>query len=295
MEAIMNWGVQVVLWFQQFCPTLDLPFTLFTSMGQEEFFLLLLPLLYWCLDRRIGARLTVLFLLSDYSKAVAKFLIDQPRPFQYDSRVRQLADVFDAAFPSGHASNSVVAWGYLASQFRRAWLWVVAVLAVILISLSRLYLGVHFPHDLLGGFVLGGAMLLLFLWLQPGAERWLAGKGLAWQLGIATGLPLFLVLVFPTENGVTTGATLMGMAVGFALERRWVGFESGGWEWRQLLRFLLGAVILVGLWMGLRLAFSGLEPALLFRFCRYVLTGLWGALGAPWVFVRLKLADRRTG
>jgi hypothetical protein len=45
----------------------------------------------------------------------------------------------------------------------------------------------------------------------------------------------------------------------------------------------------------LRLAFSGLEPALLFRFCRYVLTGLWGALGAPWVFVRLKLADRRTG
>jgi len=42
----------------------------------------------------------------------------------------------------------------------------------------------------------------------------------------------------------------------------------------------------------LKAAFAGLEPAVLFRFIRYTLVGLWGALGAPWLFVRLGLADR---
>ncbi|MBC8446155.1 MAG: hypothetical protein H8D78_00245, partial [Chloroflexi bacterium] len=51
MESILDWGINVILWFQQFSPTLDLPFKVLTFMGEEEFFLLLLPLVYWCLDR----------------------------------------------------------------------------------------------------------------------------------------------------------------------------------------------------------------------------------------------------
>jgi len=82
----------------------------------------------------------------------------------------------------------------------------------------------------------------------------------------------------------------MGMGVGFVLERRWVRFDSGGPAWKRVVRFLLGVVVLVALWLGLRIAFSGLEPALLFRFARYGLVGLWGGLGAPWAFRRLGLA-----
>jgi hypothetical protein len=59
---------------------------------------------------------------------------------------------------------------------------------------------------------------------------------------------------------------------------------------RRALRFLLGAGVMVGLWLGLRLAFTGLEPDYLFRFIRYALMGLWGAFGAPWLFVRVRLA-----
>ncbi len=293
MEGILDWGIQVILWFQQFSPALDLPFKAFTFVGEEDFFMLLLPLLYWCLDRRTGAGLTVLFLTSVYANAVAKVLAGQPRPFQYDTRVQQLYEAWGGGLPSGHTQAAVVVWGYLASRFRRVWLWVVAGLLMLLVPLSRIYLGVHFPTDLLGGYLLGAALLLLYLWLEPGAEAWLGEKGLAWQLGVALAVPALMILLFATEDSVTAGATLMGMGMGFALERRWVGFESGGIWWKRVLCFLLGGVVLFALRLGLKMAFSDLGAALLFRFVRYGLVGLWGGLGAPWMFVKLRLADTR--
>jgi len=291
MEGILDWGVNIVLCLQQFSPALDLPFKVLTFMGEEEFFLLLLPILYWCLDRRTGARLTVLFLFSAYVNAVAKVLANQPRPFQYDSRVRSLWDATGGGLPSGHTQSAVVVWGYLASRFRRTWLWVIAGLLIVLIPVSRVYLGVHFPTDLLGGYLIGAALLFLYVWLEPEVETWLEEKGLVWQLGAALALPALLILLFPTKDGVTSGATLMGMGAGFTLERKWIGFGSGGVWWKRVLRFLLGGAVLLGLWMGLRAVFSGAEPALIFRFIRYGLVGLWGGLGAPWAFARLRLAE----
>ncbi len=291
MDGLMEWGLQVIAWFQQFSPALDWPFRAFTFMGEEEFFLLLLPLIYWCLDRRTGARLTVAFLLCAYTNAVAKTLAAQPRPLEYaPGRVKVLWEAGGYGFPSGHTQSAVVVWGYLAGQARRHWVWILAGVMMFFIPLSRIYLGVHFPHDVLGGYVIGAVLLLLYLWLEPRVERWLEKKGLAWQLGVALAVPIALMLLFLTEDGVNSGATLMGMGVGFVLERRWVRFDSGGPIWRRVVRFLLGGVVLVGLWLGLRLAFSGLEPALLFRFVRYGLVGLWGGLGAPWAFRRLRLA-----
>lgn len=290
MNSALDWGIQVVLWLQQFSPALDLPFKVFTFLGEELFFLLLLPGLYWSLNRRIGARVTLLFLLSTYFNFAAKTLLDQPRPFQYDPRVRQLSDAPGGGLPSGHAQNAVVVWGYLATQFQRAWLWWLAGLLVVLISLSRMYLGMHFPTDVLGGHVLGLTILLLFLWLEPGLEAWLKAQRLIWQLGLALFTPLLLAFLLPTEEGVSMSAVLLGLGLGLIWERRWLGFESDGSVWQRVLRFLLGTAVMVGLWLGLRLAFTSLEPAFLFRFIRYALMGLWGALGAPWVFVRVGLA-----
>ncbi len=291
MDGLMEWGLRVIAWFQQFSPALDWPFRAFTFMGEEEFFLILLPLVYWCLDRGTGARLTVAFLLCAYTNAVAKALAALPRPPEYaPGRVKGLWEATGYGFPSGHTQSAVVVWGYLAAQARRRWLWILAAVMMLFIPLSRIYLGVHFPHDVLGGYIIGAALLLLYLWLEPGVERWLEEKGLAWQLGVALVVPLLLMLLFLTEDGVTEGATLMGMGVGFVLERRWVRFESGGPVWKRVVRFLLGVVVLVALWLGLRIAFSRLEPALLFRFARYGLVGLWGGLGAPWAFRRLRLA-----
>lgn len=294
MENILDWGIRVVIWFQQFSPALDVPFKAITFMGDQPFFMLLLPLVYWCLNRRVGARLTILFLFSAYLNTVAKVLVAQPRPYQYDPGVLQLYKAAGGGFPSGHTQNAVVVWGYLASHLRRVGPWILAGCLMLLIPLSRLYLGVHFPTDLLGGYLLGAALLLLYLWLEPIVEAWLTKKGLAWQLCAGLLVPLLLMPLVPGNGkyGVIIGGTLMGTGVGFALERRLVRFESGGLWWKRVLRFFIGVPVVFTLWLGLRTAFYGLEPEQIYRFVRYALMGLWSGLGAPYLFLRLKLADR---
>ena len=292
-EDILNWGVEVVLWFQRFSPTFDLPFKSMTFLGNLEFFLIFMPFIYWCVNRRVGARLLVLFLISAYVNTIAKEIAGQPRPFQYDTRVRALVHAGGGGLPSGHTQSAVVVWGYLASQFRRRWFWVSAGFLMIGIPLSRLYLGVHFPTDLFGGYILGAILLVLFLGPGMRIEAWLVQKGMIWQMATAVLLPGVLILVSPkgAHYALSAGGVLLGFGSAIVMERRWVRFCFGTGVWKKLLRYLAGMLVLVSLWMGLRYGFAGLEPVWLFRVVRYALVGLWAGLGAPWLFVRLGFAE----
>jgi len=294
MESLLDWGIDVVLWFQQFSPTLDFPFKAFTFLGDKEFFLLLMPLVYWCINRQAGAKLFMLLLFSAYLNEVAKLLADQPRPFNYDPRVIKIVHADSGGFPSGHTQSAVVVWGYLACRFKNLPLWLLAGFLLLAIPLSRIYLGAHFPTDLLGGYVIGALVLFLFLRLDPPIESWFTKKGIFYQLGASMGLPVLLILFIPSGNDglLTAVGALMGVATGVVLERRWVRFCSDGRWWRQVLRYLVGVFVLIGLWIGLRIAFHELEPADMYRVIRYALVGLWGGLGAPWLFVRLRLAEK---
>ena len=293
MEGILDWGVEVVVWLQRASPSLDVPFIAITFLGHEAFFLVLLPLVYWSVDRRTGARLAVLLLLSECVNAAAKSLAAQPRPFEYDARVRKLIDAGGGGFPSGHTQGAVVVWGYLAWCVRRPWLWGLAGALMVLIPLSRVYLGVHFPTDLVGGYVLGAALLVLYLRLEGGAERWLVRVGLGLQLVAAVAVPALLALALwgAGAHGASAAGALMGLGVGVVLERRWVGFEARGDAWKQALRVGLGVPVLLALRVGLAAGAAGLEPAAVFRFVQYAVLGLAVALAGPWAFVRCRLAE----
>jgi len=294
MEHILEEGICIILWLQQASPVLDIPFKALTFLGEEAFFLVALPFLYWCIDRSLGARITLLFLFSAWINASAKIIADQPRPFEYDPRIKKLAEAGGGGLPSGHTQGAVVFWGYLAAAYSRPWLWIFAAVLIILIPLSRLYLGMHFPTDLIGGYVIGAFLLIPFLFLEDSITQWVRTLSLVWQLGLAICLPALMAVLSPgwEKNCITAAATLMGMAVGFVLEQRFIGFETTGTWQRRILRFIVGIVVIIAVWLGLKASFAGLEPAVLFRFIRYTLVGLWGALGAPWLFVRLGLADR---
>ncbi|MEW6443514.1 MAG: phosphatase PAP2 family protein [bacterium] len=294
MEHILDWGVNIVLWLQQYSPLLDLPFIFLTLLGEQSFFVLLLPLLYWCADRRLGIRFAVLFLLSAYFNGAAKAIAAQPRPFEYDPRVRSIFPAGGHGFPSGHAQNAVVVWGYLASSFRRPWLWAAAGLLIALIPLSRIYLGVHFPTDILGGYLMGGALLLLYLRLEPAVEARLRRSRLMLQVLAGLCLPALLILLIPAGDayGIVVAASLMGLGAGSALEARWVRFDTGGRLSTRALRFLVGMLFLLPLGWALETACSGQGAQGFLQFLRYLALSLFAAVGMPWVFVRLGLAAR---
>lgn len=292
MTEIYDQGVQQILWLQQFSPAFDWFFLLLTALGDEPFFLVLLPLVYWSVERRMGARLAVLLLISITVNTLAKMLINEPRPFTYDPRVQPLVQPESAGFPSGHAQNTTVLWLYLSLYFRRAWLWVLAGLLLILVPLSRLYLGVHFPTDLLGGYLIGLLVLWLFLRYQESGERWLAALPLGGQWLVAVIPPVLILIFMPTQDqdAIAAAGALLGMGSGFALERRFVGFEAGGRWGIRVLRFVLAAAVLVVIYLGLRIVLADLAPMAFWRFTRYALLGLWAAVGAPWLFVKMSLA-----
>jgi len=293
MEAIWQWGLDFIRTVQVVHgPALDTIFKAITFMGEEEFFLILLPLIFWCVDFTLGVRLAFAYLLSTYANTGLKDLFAHPRPFELDPAVK-LHDAEGYGLPSGHSESAVVVWGTFAAGFRKTWLWAVAILLMVLIGFSRVYLGVHFPTDVLGGWAVGAVFLAVYLALEPRVTGWLKRAGLVVQLTLAVAVPLALLLLYPVKDTASSMAVLMGMGVGVALTRRVTPFSAAGPLWQRVLRFLVGVIGLLILYFGLRLVFPGEGEPLysVMRVVRYALVGLWAGLGAPWLFRRLRLAS----
>ncbi len=292
MESILQWGINVVLWLQQASPALDIPFKLFTYMGDEIFYLIFFPFIIWCVDFRFGIRLTILFLINFYVNGLAKLLADQPRPFQLDSRVQSLVKESTGGFPSGHTQNTFVVWAYLAIFFKQKWLWAIAVIIMIMVPISRLYVGVHFPTDLLGGYIIGIIVLFLYLKLESPVIKWLSQKNIWIQLLLSVLAPLLLLIIAPAKTLIisTICGMMIGCSVGLTIANNRVDFQIAHAWWKRVVCYLLGITILAGLYIGLKRSFIGLEPEPLFRVIRYGIIGFYFICVAPWMFIKLKLS-----
>lgn len=296
MEQLINWSLDLIRTMQQIHPALHLFFRGFTFLGQPQFYVLILPLLLWCVDVRLGARVAVFLLMSSQLNAVLKGAFHQPRPCDFDPSL-QLAWFEGYGLPSGHAQFVIAFWGAIAAWARRRWLWALTVVLTVLVGFSRVYLGVHFPQDVLAGWAIGGLSLVLYLALQPPLERWLAELELRWQTLLATGVPLVLFVTSPGKSAATAMGTLAGAGVGFALACRYVPFSPAGPLWQRIVRFVVGAAVVVPLYVAL----EALSPAdgswlyLAFRFCNFAAIGLWATLGAPWLFKALGLVQEAGG
>ena len=305
LMSLIPWGTEAILWIQAFStPFLDGLFTVATFLGEEEFYLVLLPLIYWCFDKRTGMSLAYVFLLSAYLNSFLKDVFAIPRPD--DPHIRFLRRETSPSFPSGHAQGATVVWGYLATQWHNVAFWAVAIVLVFLCSLSRMYVGVHFPQDLVGGITIGVLYLWAFNWLAANWGRKFAEIPLVAKASLSLLLPTALLIAHPSEDAATTMGALAGMGLGFLLEGKLVGFSADGLWWRRVLRFLVGLILIGVFYVGLKAVFptevvpfpsaslrAGLALAL--RAIRYGVVGMVGTFVAPWIFVKTTLAEGKSG
>ena len=286
MTGIESWGTLVILWLQSFSmPGLDLLFKLITFLGDEKFYLFLVPFVYWCVDKRLGLRLALVVMASNAVNLWLKFAFGLSRP--PSPPVRHIVDETGPGFPSGHAQAVTVALGYPVSQIQRWRVHLVAAGLVFLVGLSRMYLGVHYPHDVVGGLVFGYLVLFLFVKGSPLLERAWASWPWALRCGLAFGGPVLLLAAWPLEDAAGSLGALAGLAVGALIEVERVRFTvMGSWQ-QRLLRFLLGFALVAGLYFGLK---AVVPPGIAWRFVRYASVGLGASGVVPWLFVRLGLA-----
>lgn len=324
MKAWVESGLDMILWAQSLGPWLRAPMAFFTSLGTEPFYMLVMPALLWCYDAALGLRVGLILLGSSSLNAILKLSLQLPRPYWVSADVRAYSVETSFGLPSGHAQNAVAVWGRLAAAFSRAWVKVAAVILIAMISFSRLYLGVHFPLDVAAGWLVGGALLLGFLWLEQPVWRRMQRWALGWQVGfaflISMGIIALGALTLAAHSGdelpaawrqamsavqladafvdprglegiLTAAGTLFGFATGGLLLARWGRYNAKG-EWtRRVGRYVVGAVGVALLLFGLDLlTFPVGSPADMgWRYLRYGVIGFWISYLAPRVFDRLGL------
>jgi membrane-associated phospholipid phosphatase len=320
MDALYQFGIRLIQSLQTFSPALDGVMNAFTFLGRIEFYLVFIPFIYWAVDRRIGVRTLLILIYADVIASSFKLLFHQPRPY-WVGDVKALSIETGYGIPSSHASDTVAVGGYLMRYIRQTWLrWLVGIV-IFFVAFSRMYLGVHFPQDVLFGWLIGFAVLWAIVKWEKTVRDWLEGRSLSTQvmLGFVDSLGFVLIgflirfLIagtpdpaewssFSTEarsvtHFITLGGAAFGTYTGYALMRQYARFNPKGEAWKRGLRYLVGIAGLLVLYFGLDIAFAAIaadESALGYalRYVRYSLATLWATFAAPWVFLKTRLAER---
>jgi membrane-associated phospholipid phosphatase len=277
-----------------------------TNLGGAAAYLALLPLIFWCYDEEKGIRLGLAVMVSVWINLGLKFLLDQPRPFwpAYDPSVGIITESANG-FPSGHAQISLTLWVIVASWSGKKWAYATAVLVSLVVGFSRLYLGVHFPTDLLGGWILGALVLCGYFFLSGRIKNLLLRGGQRLQM-IASAVAAFVMILYrPSVEMLMPGAVVLGMGLAYSVTANRLHFRSTAMFGRKgpAKLLTLGGRYLIGI-AGIALVFvvfSRVEPEkssafyALFFFLRFVLLEFWIYLCAPWCYQRLNLAEPGPG
>lgn len=278
--------METVLWLQSLAsPALDAFFTAVTMLGSGEFYAAMVAIVYWCIDRRAGFRMGLLVSLTLFVNAAIKDTLRLPRPAGPELRLLAPETGRGYGFPSGHAQGTTAAWAYLYTSFRRRWLLAAGMVIVLLVGLSRLYLGLHYPADVVGGVVIGLVFVAAFRRLTGTIEA--AAVPPAAKAVAAAGLPLLALLLYRTDDAYRTMGAFIGMAEGYLLQEQLLRFREKAAAARQVTKIILGLAGLLAI-RGLTGPILPDGPALLVR---YGLMGFWAACGAPLVFRSLRLTE----
>ena len=262
-------------WIQSFSsPFLDGLFQLITMLGEQWAVVLALALSYWVIDKNMGEEFAFTLLISGLCNNILKGVFRFERPIgQEGIRTLRAHTATGYSFPSGHSQNAATLYFFPAHR-RGGWRWAAAGAVSLLVGLSRLYLGVHYPKDVAVGLALGIAAVFVcpFLWNRFHHEKMLA---------IMTAACFLPTLLLGQRDLYKAFGLLAGFWAGMMFERRFVGFSNQVSKGKKGLRLLLGLPLLGGVQFLLKLLFP---PLLWLDAARYALL-VFVALGLyPMIF-----------
>ncbi len=257
-------------------PIADTFFSVITYLGDETCFMALALILFWCVSKRRGY---YLFAVGFFGLAVNQFLkllFRIPRPWVLDPDFTIVESARAAAggyaFPSGHTQNIVGIMGVIGLTTRRPWVRVVSIILIVLVPFSRMYLGVHYPMDVLVAFVLAAALVAV-LWplfrdevsFQCSAPYVMPALLIVPLLYLA-----FLMLYqFPADldpenyaSGLKNCYVMIGCGAGlivtYLYDKHVLHFDTRAPFIGQVLKLVLGLALIIGIRMVLKAPLTAL-------------------------------------
>jgi len=252
--------MNVLYWLEGLrTPIADSFMSLITHLGDETVFLVLALFLLWCVDKRRGYLFLIVGFVGIITNQLLKLTFRIPRPWVKDPNFTVVESAIEEAtgysFPSGHTQNVTDTFGCIAYSTKKLWLRIASVVIILLVGLSRMYLGVHTPLDV-GVSLLVGAVLVLALY--PLLERLFANdRNVLIALGatvlISIGFVLYTELSpFPADidphnlaSGQKNAYTMLGCSLGLLAaciaDKKWLHFSCEAPLLGQIGKLAVGA------------------------------------------------------
>ena len=243
----MEWEAGLIEWLQANLSGFGALVKLLAFFGSEMGLLMLVLIVMFCWKKEAGQRLALVVSSLNIWLPMIKSVVLRPRPYmQYPDRIRAEALVEKGAaaqdvaaqgysFPSMHSASIPALYFTLANQAKKEWLRILAAVMTVLVGVSRVVAGMHYPTDVMAGWLLGFAVIGVFSLL----DRYVQEERLFHLILIVSALPgLFYVR---TNDYFTSLGCLIGAAAAIHFERKYIKYQETRRVSAMILR-MVGAI-----------------------------------------------------
>ena len=262
-------------------PFLDGLFQFITMFGEEAILIPLIAVIYWAFNKRMGEFIAYASLTSVLVNGAIKDIFKAKRPIgEPGIRSLRVETATGYSFPSGHTQGTASFWSAIAIYLKNNYMYAISALIIILVAISRLYLGVHYPKDVLFGAIFG----ILTSFITYKLFNTVNNKTALYFITFIIFIPALLYA--HSADFIKGMGTFLGFALGIYVEKKYVNFSVEGKSVNKILRVVIGLAILILLKVGLKAVFPN---KLVFHFLRYFIIVFFGIGLYPAIFKKLKL------
>lgn len=279
-------------------PFLTLFFDQTTYFGSTIVLLVVMCLLYWCVNKKLALQTGITLFASTLVVQALKITFRIPRPWLLDSDFvpveSAVAGATGYSFPSGHTQSCTAVFSSFAFAARKKWVKFSCIALIVVVGFSRMYLGVHTPKDVLAAFVL--TLLLSYFidrWNRKAASDQDRTKIITLLMLLLSAGVLTYALCLSASGSIQLEYALdcckaagsgIGFALGYYLESTYIQFSIGASQlWKQILKFILGMLGVLIIEFSMKLLFGSMLIPAVFRYC-FIL--IWIMAGYPALFSR---------
>ena len=282
--------LDILLFFQRIAnPVLDVLMNMISMTGEIVIPLFIILFIYWCLDKKRGFAVTLSMLTALITTQIVKAIVRYPRPFMvYPELISggRLETATGYSFPSGHSTGASSFYGSLAVIFSSRILRAIAIILIIMVPVSRMYLGVHWPMDVFAGTIIGliSAFLLapMFLQMQESRESFLMFTMIYGAICLASAaisaflLDMALIEDLAFSDFSSNMAIAAGVLIGANIEKKHIDFTSEGTIGKKAARYIIGLIL----------------PHYTEKLIAFFILGFWVTFCYPALAVRAGLMER---
>lgn len=278
----MNYQIEIIKFIQSFSNTFfDYLFQVITLFGEESVLVLLSAVVFLSIDKNKGYKLIFTIASGTCFNALIKNIAKFERPIGIEGIIsKRVQTATGYSFPSGHTQATSTFWSSVSLIFKKKLLYIISAIIILLVAISRLYLGVHWATDVVFGAIFG----IIWAILVDKAFDYIQ-KSKNYTALLATCL-IFAVICFfiGDDDFFKSSGLLLGLAVGYVIENKYVNLNIIMSRKNKgiVYALLIGGLLLIK--TGLKIIFPEM---LMFSMLRYFLVGFWAFGIVPIIASRL--------